>query len=63
MADELLSPTTVMRIGRKRTQHRIRVLIEENRVVIRTTCGLDPLPDSFVETSGFVTCDACGAAS
>jgi hypothetical protein len=56
---ELLTPGPVLRIGRKRTNHRPRVLIEGKRVVIRTACGLDPLGEGFVEESGFVTCDDC----
>lgn len=59
MSDQLVTPGTVLRIGRKRTQHQPRVLIEDNRVVIRTRCGLNPLPEGFTETTGFVTCDDC----
>lgn len=56
---ELLTPRTVMRIGRKRTQHLPRVLIEGKNVVLRTRCGIDPLDEGWTETAGFPTCEAC----
>lgn len=59
MSEILDHPGTVLRVGRKRTQHAPRVLIEGNRVVIRTRCGVDPLPEGFTETTGYVTCEAC----
>lgn len=55
--------TTILTIGRRRAQHAPRVLIEAGRVILRTRCGLDPLPAGFTETRGRVTCDACKAAS
>lgn len=61
MSEELLSAVPVMRIGRKRTQHLHRVLIEDNAVVIRTRCGLDPTEEGWTETFGFPTCDECRA--
>ncbi|WP_346007428.1 hypothetical protein [Janibacter terrae] len=54
-----LDTRTVMRIGRKRTQHLPRVLIEDGHVVLRTRCGIDPLGDGWTETHGIATCDAC----
>jgi hypothetical protein len=59
--DELLTPVPVLRLGRRKTNHRARVLIEGNRVVIRTRCGLDPLTTGFTETFGFPSCDSCEA--
>jgi hypothetical protein len=63
MTEALLTPRATLRIGRKRTLHLPRVLIEDNRVVIRTRCGLDPLPEGFTETFAIPTCDDCEAAS
>lgn len=57
-----LRPVPVLRIGRERTLHRPRVLIEGQRVVVRTRCGRDPLPGGFTETTGIPTCDECGEA-
>lgn len=54
-----LETRTVMRVGRKRTQHLPRVLIEGKAVVIRTRCGIDPLVFGWTETHGVPTCDAC----
>lgn len=59
MTAELLSAVPTLRIGRARTTHRPRVLIEDGRVVIRTACLLDPTDQGFTETFGFVTCDKC----
>lgn len=59
MSVELLSQVPVMRLGRARAQHRVRVLIEDDRVIVRTGCGLDPTIDGFVETFGFPTCGDC----
>lgn len=54
---------TTWRIGRKRATHAPRVLIEDNRVVLRTRCGIDPLVEGFTTTFGVVTCQDCEAAS
>ena len=60
MSDALLDgPRAVMKLGRKRTLHLPRVLIEDQAVVIRTRCGLDPLADGFTETFGLPTCETC----
>ena len=61
--DALLSPMPTLRLGRKHTLHRVRVLIEDNHVVIRTGCGIDPLIEGFTETYGIPTCDDCEAAA
>lgn len=58
MADQLLNPVPVVRIGRSRTQHLLRVLIEDRAVVVRTRCGLD-IGDDRKHLDGFPTCDAC----
>ena len=63
MPEELLQPRAVLRIGRKHTQHRPRVLIEDSQVVVRTACGLSLLEEGFTETFGFVTCEQCGEES
>lgn len=57
----LLDPVPVVRIGRAKTLHRFRVLIEEQppRVVVRTRCGIR-WSDEFTETFGFPTCEDCG---
>jgi hypothetical protein len=61
--DALVPLAPVLRIGRKRTTHSPRVLIEDGAVVLRTRCGLDPLPDGFTETfEGLIGCDECRAA-
>ncbi len=63
MSEEaLIEQAPTMRIGRKRTLHRVRVLIEDERVVIRTRCGLDPTDEGFTETFGIPTCDDCEAS-
>ena len=66
MSDALLTPRPTLRIGRSRTLHLPRVLIEpptgnaaDQRVVLRTRCGLDPIGDGFTETYGIATCEAC----
>lgn len=59
MSATLLDPVPVLRIGRKTALHRTRVLIEDNRVVIRTACGLDPVVEGFTESFGIPTCDDC----
>ena len=56
--DQLVRPVPVVRIGRSRTQHLLRVLIEDRAVVVRTLCGLD-LGDDRKHLDGFATCDAC----
>lgn len=61
--DTLMTPVPVFRLGRKRTTHRARVLIEDNRVVVRSACGLlRDVDEGFTETFGFPTCDECGEA-
>ena len=51
----------VVRVGRKHKQHLLRVLIEDNAVVVRTRCGiiLTGHPEGFTETHGVPTCEAC----
>lgn len=63
MTADALTPALVptIRIGRKRTTHHPRILIEDNRVILRTRCGLNPLTDGFTETHGYVTCEPCEA--
>lgn len=62
MADTLIEETSpVLTIGRSRTQHSPRVLIEGQCVVIRTRCGIDPLDQGFTERHGYITCDECAA--
>ena len=56
--DQLVAPVPVVRIGRSRTQHLLRVLIENRAIVVRTRCGLD-LGDDRKHLDGFATCDAC----
>lgn len=58
MTDLLAAATTVIRIGKTRTQHAWRVLIEDGRVIVRTRCGLDPGTDRTL-LQGFTTCDDC----
>lgn len=41
MSTTLLDPMPTLRLGRVHTLHRVRVLIEDRQVVIRTACGLD----------------------
>lgn len=55
----MLDPRACLRVGRKHTQHLPRVLIENNRVVLRTRCGIDPLPAGFTETTTIPTCQRC----
>lgn len=62
MNETLMDPVPTFRIGRKRTLHRVRVLIEDNRVVVRTRCGIDPTAEGFTETFGIPTCDECERA-
>jgi hypothetical protein len=57
-----LDPVPVLHLRRRRTLHRVRILIEDRRVVIRTACGLDPTRDGFTETFGVPTCTACQEA-
>lgn len=57
-----LEPVPVLHLRRRRTLHRVRILIEDHRVVIRTGCGLDPTRDGFTETFGVPTCPACAEA-
>jgi hypothetical protein len=59
MREELVSPVPTLQVGRARKLHRPRVLIENNRVVIRTACGIDPTAEGFTETIGFVSCEEC----
>lgn len=59
---ELIPTVPTLKLGRKHTLHRANVLIEDNRVVLRTRCGLDPIIDGFVETFGIPTCDTCDQA-
>lgn len=58
MADQLLNPVPVVRLGRSLTQHLLRVLIEGRAIVLRTRCGLDLSADRQ-HLNGFPTCDAC----
>lgn len=64
MADTLLAPTLVYRLGRTRTWHRARVLIEgePKRVVVRTACGIRFADGDWTETMGFLSCADCEAA-
>ena len=55
----LLTPGPTLHIGRTKTLHKPRVLIEDSRVVVRTRCGLDPVTQGFTETFGIATCSAC----
>ncbi len=48
----------MLRIGRARTWHRPRIVIEGKKVVLRTQCGLDT-GEGFAETSGVATCSTC----
>lgn len=55
----------VFRIGRTRTWHLAKVLIEDDangqaRVVVRSRCGLER--GEFTETYAIPTCEACVAA-
>lgn len=59
MTDALLEARSCLRIGRQRALHLPRVLIEGQAVILRTRCGLDPLPDGFTESYGVPTCEAC----
>lgn len=62
-AETLLDPVPVFRIGRGRTTHRARVLIEDGRVVVRSRCGLlRDVGQGFTETLGFPTCEKCRGA-
>ena len=54
-----IDPVPVLRLRRGRILHRVRILIEQDRVVIRTRCGLDPTRDGFTETIGVPTCPVC----
>ncbi len=57
---DALSPLRlVRRLGRARTWHLSRVLIEDGRVVIRTQCGLQTTDGEWTETVGVPTCDDC----
>ena len=63
MSEQLVTPVPVVTIGRRKLTHSIRILIEDSQVVVRTRCGLDPLPEGFTETTeGFIGCDECRAA-
>lgn len=56
-------PAPIFRLGRGRTWHRARVLIEDGKVVVRSACGLlREAEDGFTEAFGFVTCEKCGEA-
>lgn len=61
MIDELNVACTIVRIGRQRTAHMPRVLIEDNAVVVRTRCGtlLTPCLEGFTETYGIPSCLEC----
>lgn len=53
-------PMPVTRLGRSRTLHLHRVLIEDGKVVVRTACGLDRDADrGFSEEFGVPTCEPC----
>ena len=66
-----LDPVPVFRIGRGRTWHRARVVIEpptgraaDQRVVVKSRCGLvRDADEGFTETFGLPTCAECGAAA
>ncbi|WP_181312493.1 hypothetical protein [Nocardioides campestrisoli] len=58
--DTTTPPAAIFRIGRGRTWHRARVLIESGRVVVRSQCGLlRGVGDGFTETFGYPTCSDC----
>ncbi|HET9829000.1 MAG TPA: hypothetical protein VFQ11_10880 [Nocardioidaceae bacterium] len=60
--DLLGNPMPAFRIGRQRTTHRARVLIEDGKVVIRAACGLlRDVEDGFTESFGWTTCSDCEA--
>lgn len=65
MSDQtaLLTPVPTLRLGRKRTLHRYKLDIEDNRVIVRTRCGLDiDENEGFEETYAIPTCDGCEVA-
>ena len=49
----------VRRLGRKRTLHLSRVLIEDRQVVVRTRCGIRYADGEFTEAFGVPTCSEC----
>ena len=60
VTDELVTPTTVYRLGRARTTHAWRVLIVDGQVAVHTRCGIN-LADHEDTTlhTGFITCPTC----
>lgn len=55
-------PVPVIRIGPKRTLHQIRVLIEDGRVVVRTSCGITPPEAESNKAYAVPTCNECEAS-
>ena len=66
MSEQLLSPVTVYKLGRKRTQHAwsVHVVGDETigySVEVRTRCGIVVTGNAEAQLiEGFVTCDLCG---
>lgn len=61
MSDEmLLRPSSVLKVGRKRTLHQLTVDIAAGKVIVLTRCGIPwSGPPNDVIIDGFPTCEAC----
>lgn len=53
-----LTPRTVIRLGKQRTQHSWRCHIEDGQVVVRTGCGIE-VSDDRTLVLGYVGCKDC----
>lgn len=60
--DALIDTVPTLRLGRKRTLHRYKLDIVNNRVVILTRCDINVDDQEFEVTHGIPTCDDCEAA-
>lgn len=59
----LLTPVPSVRFGRERRIHDYRLMIEGQRVVLMTRCGIDTTDTEYDVTHRIVTCEACLAGA
>lgn len=62
MSDALIETVATLQLGRKRTLHRYKLNIVENRIVLLTRCDIDCTDEEFVVSCGIPTCNDCEAA-
>lgn len=55
----LLTPVPSVRFGRQRTVHGYKLHIEDQRIVLKTRCGIDTTDTEYDVTHRIVTCDDC----